>query len=86
MSSYSPPAANTEIKFMFPEVEEGLYKVTLRNEEGDSESVEVELKMSISQSNLNMSVYGGKVQINGVGFPEEWPHPLFSINRNWEVV
>ena len=35
---------------------------------------------------MNMTIYGGRMKIKGVGLPEKWPHPLFSINKNWEII
>ena len=78
--------SNTQIAVLFPPVEEGMYKITLRTDEGDSEGVSVELKMSIVESSINMTTYGGRMRIQGVGLPEKWPHPLFSANRKWEIL
>ena len=70
---------------MFPEVEEGKYEITLRTDEGNSASVNVQLKMSL-QNNEYITLHGGPIKITGIGLPQKWPHPLFSINRKWSVI
>ena len=71
---------------MLPEIEEGRYDIKLRTTEGDSSSVSIRMKKSISISNIYLSLHGGKIRLTGIGLPSYWPHPLFSLNYNWDVI
>ena len=53
---------------MLPEVEEGKYEIILRTDEGNSNSVEVELTMSLQGSEY-ITLHGGPIRINGIGLP-----------------
>lgn len=64
----------------FPSVQAGFYSVKVRlDPAGETNSLDVTVRGSVSNTVISSSVKGGKITINGQGLPSEWPSKMFSI-------